>query len=84
MQTFIQDLRYALRQIRIAPAFTLTAVLTLAIGHLMTAKLFGVRSWDPKIFALAILTLSVCAAVASILPAQRAASIDPVKALRAD
>ena len=53
-------------------------------GRLMTAKLFGVRSWDPKVFMLAIVTLSVCAAVASILPAQRAASTDPVKALRAD
>ncbi len=53
-------------------------------GRLMTAKLFGVRSWDPKIFALAILSLGICAAVASILPAQRAASTDPVKALRAD
>ena len=53
-------------------------------GRLMTAKLFGVRSWDPKVFALAILSLGICAAVASILPAQRAASTDPVKALRAD
>lgn len=53
-------------------------------GRLMTAKLFGVRSWDPKVFVLAILSLGVCAAVASILPAQRAASTDPVKALRAD
>ena len=53
-------------------------------GRLMTAKLFGVRSWDPKVFAVAILSLAVCAAVASILPAQRAASTDPVKALRTD
>ncbi len=53
-------------------------------GRLMTAKLFGVRSWDPKVFAVAILSLAICAAVASILPAQRAASTDPVKALRAD
>jgi predicted permease len=53
-------------------------------GRLMTAKLFGVHSWDPKVFTLAILSLSVCAAIASILPAQRAASTDPVKTLRAD
>ncbi|MGO9517500.1 MAG: ABC transporter permease [Candidatus Korobacteraceae bacterium] len=58
--------------------------LAIGAGRLMTAKLFGVRSWDPGIFVLAILSLGVCAAVASILPAQRAASTDPVKALRAD
>ena len=53
-------------------------------GRLMTAKLFGVHSWDPKVLTLAILSLSGCAAVASILPAQRAASTDPVKTLRTD
>jgi predicted permease len=58
--------------------------LAIGAGRLMTAKLFGVRSWDPKVFALAILSLGVCAAVASVLPARRAASTDPVKALRAD
>ena len=58
--------------------------LAVGAGRLMTTKLFGVRSWDPKVFALAILSLGVCAAVASILPARRAASTDPVKALRAD
>ena len=58
--------------------------LAIGAGRLMTAKLFGLRSWDLRTLTLAIFALAVCAAVASILPASRAASTDPVKALRTD
>jgi predicted permease len=70
--------------LQVAIGLAIGVPLAMGAGRLMTAKLFGVRSWDPKVFALAILSLGVCAAIASILPAQRAATTDPVKALRAD
>jgi len=51
---------------------------------LLRGLLFGVQSWDvPTLIAVATL-LGVCALLASYLPARRAASVNPVDALRAD
>jgi macrolide transport system ATP-binding/permease protein len=53
-------------------------------GHLMTSLLYGVRGYDPLSFAAATAILSLCAALAGYIPARRAASIDPMRALRMD
>ncbi|MBV8673105.1 MAG: ABC transporter permease, partial [Acidobacteriaceae bacterium] len=50
----------------------------------MGKLLFGVRSWDlPTLVSVALL-LSISALVASFIPARRAASVNPVEALRAE
>jgi ABC-type antimicrobial peptide transport system permease subunit len=51
-------------------------------GRLMTSQLFGVKPWDPIMLALATLMLSLAALLASAIPAQRAASVEPMVALR--
>ena len=57
-----------------------------AIGaaRLMTAQLFGVKTGDPVMLVLAILLLGLAALVASVIPAWRAAAVQPMVALRTE
>jgi ABC-type lipoprotein release transport system permease subunit len=50
----------------------------------MQSMLFEVSPFDLSVLTLAAVFLLVLALVASLLPARRAASIDPMKALRTD
>ena len=56
--------------------------LVILAGRLMASKLYGVGAFNPLILGGAILALAFCALIAGLVPAQRAASIEPVKALR--
>jgi predicted permease len=58
--------------------------LAIVASRLMAAKLYGVGSFDPTVLAGAIAALTVCAFLAGLVPARRAASIEPVKALRVE
>jgi len=59
-------------------------VCSVAVTTLMRKLLFGIRSWDmPTLAAVAVL-LGVSALLASYFPARRAASVNPVEALRAE
>ena len=51
-------------------------------GKLMTDQLFGVSPWNPIMLALAVLTLAFAALLASVVPARRAAGVEPMVALR--
>src|SRR5215475_1116642 len=59
-------------------------VFSLMTTSLIRKLLFGVRSWDvPTLFAVAAV-LGVAALAASFLPARRAASVNPIEALRTE
>ena len=51
-------------------------------GRLMRSQLYGVRAYDPLTLAGAVLVLAAAAALAGFIPARRAASIEPMNALR--
>lgn len=53
-------------------------------GRLMSAQLYGVRTYDPLTLAGSILVLCAFAALAGFIPARRASTIEPMNALRTD
>jgi ABC-type antimicrobial peptide transport system permease subunit len=53
-------------------------------GHLMASQLYGVTPWNPLLLAGATVLLGLAALVAAAIPARRAASIDPIRALRGE
>jgi predicted permease len=75
-------LRGALAELAIGLAVAIPVVL--AGGRLMANQLYGVKSHNPFILGLAAVALSACAVVAALVPARRAASIDPLQALRVE
>lgn len=57
---------------------------TWAVTRLMKSFLFGVSEHDPLTVILVSSLLVVCGLIAAFVPARRAASIDPVQALRTE
>jgi predicted permease len=75
-------MRGALWQILMGLALGIPAALY--AGHLMKSLLYEVGSYDAVALAGAPLMLVLCAAVAGFIPARRAASIEPMQALRSE
>ena len=75
-------LRGVLAQLGLGLAVGIPAVL--AGGRLLANQLYGVNSHDPIILGLATVVLASCALLAGFIPARRAASIDPMRALRTE
>lgn len=56
----------------------------LALGKVIESQLYGVKPHDPLLIAAAVAALATVALAAAFVPARRAASIDPVRALRGE
>ncbi len=75
-------LRGAFRHV--AVGLVIGLMLSLAAGRLIESQLFQVKGHNPLALAGAAFLLALFAAVAGLVPARRAARIDPVSALRAE
>jgi putative ABC transport system permease protein len=59
-------------------------VVAAALGRSMSSLLFGIAPMDPAAYLAAIGVILAAAALASYVPARRAATIDPMETLRAE
>ncbi|UCG87593.1 MAG: ABC transporter permease [Gemmatimonadota bacterium] len=75
-------LRQSMSRVAIGVVFGL--FLAAAGGQLMASSLFGVSALDPLTFVATPAFLSLVALVASVIPARRAARVDPVRALQTE
>src|SRR5467141_1319198 len=67
---------------RVLVGLILGLPLAIGAGRLISAQLYGVSSWDPLALSVAAGALAICSFFAAIIPANRAASISPMNALR--
>lgn len=78
--------RMVLRQGGWLTSFGIAIGLACAVGasSLMGKLLFGVAAWDATTLAAVAIVLGAASVTASFLPARRAASVNPIDALRAE
>ncbi len=69
---------------QVAAGLAIGIPLAVVAGRLMTVHLFGVQPGDPAMLAMATVLLGLVAMAASLIPAWRAACVEPMSALRAE
>lgn len=72
----------AVGQLAVGVAIGLPA--SVAAGRLLEAQLFGISGHDPFVIVVGVALLCTATLLAAWLPARRAASLDPMRALRQD
>ena len=81
--------RYKVMRLVLSGAFARVLVglllglpLAAGAGKLLSAQLYGVKWWDPLALVVAATSLAICSFFAAVIPANRAAGIAPMNALR--
>lgn len=69
---------------RLAAGVLLGLPAAFGVSQLLGGVLYDVRPGDPAVFGLVVVTLSLVAMVATLVPAQRALEVEPIVALRHD
>ena len=74
---------YVLKGVRvIVPACVAGLALAVASGRFISGMLYGVSAYDPATLAAVVVIVVVASTLASLLPAARAARIEPARVLR--
>lgn len=75
-----------LRETLLLAGFAVAATIPVALlaSRAVRSQLYGVSPADPIAYAAGILSVAVLAAIATFLPARRAAGVDPARALRTE
>ena len=79
-------LRMVLRRAFLQAGIGLTIGIPAAIfaGRFMASKLYNVRPADPAVLVATTVILGLAALLAAVIPAQRAANVEPMRALRVE
>lgn len=80
LDVLLMVVKQSMPPVAVGLAIGLTAAI--ALTRLMSSMLFGVQPTDPFVFGGVALGLALIAIVASLIPASRAARLDPLVALR--
>ena len=70
--------------LQMAIALAIGIPVTIAAGHAMATQLFGMKPYDPRILLMASAALAFAALLAAVVPARRAATLNPIRALRTE
>jgi ABC-type antimicrobial peptide transport system permease subunit len=70
--------------VQVAIGLAIGIPVAIVAGRAIASQLYSVKPYDPGILAVATFLLGVAAFVAAVIPAQRATSVDPTRALRSE
>jgi len=70
--------------LQIAAGLVIGVPATILAGYAMSAQLFGVKPYAPGILLVTTLVLTAAALIATLLPARKAATLEPIRALRTE